>query len=203
MNQILMISDGIFHPPILARRAVQNLLHDLPGFQFNQTDSLNRLPQIDLNLYSAMVLYFHHKQCSPESFALLEMFVSRGGGLLAIHSATASFEDEPQYFKILGGRFLSHGPVEAFTIYPEAGGNLFPGIKQFVVTDELYIHENEPDIVVHFSAELGGQSHPLVWTHSFGQGRVCYIGPGHKTETMKQPQIQEILQRGFLWVTGL
>jgi len=41
-----------------------------------------------------------------------------------------------------------------------------------------------------------------VWTYYYGQGRVCYAVPGHRTETMRDKTYQKILQRGLAWVCG-
>ena len=70
----------------------------------------------------------------------------------AIHSATASFEDQARFTNILGGKFANHGPVEEFEITPIfSESNLFQGIPGFTVKDELYIHDLQPDIEVHFA----------------------------------------------------
>jgi type 1 glutamine amidotransferase len=206
MNDVLLISDGFFHPPFLARRAVRETLETTAGTHFTQVGHLNDLLGLDVERYRAMVLYFHHKQADPEAFAAFERFVRRGGGILAIHSATASFKDQAReergrYFEILGGRFTGHGPVEAFAVQPAGGIDpTFEGIKPFAVKDELYLHDLQPDIRIQFASLHEGELQPLVWTRQEGDGRVCYVGPGHRAQTMQQPPVQAILQRGLLWM---
>jgi type 1 glutamine amidotransferase len=169
----------------------------MDGFAFQHVTSLEKLPA-DLSRYSAMVLYYHRKAISDRALGRLDDFVRGGGGILAIHSATASFKESQRYFEILGGRFIGHGPVENFEVRGRKY-DIFNGIESFSIRDELYIHELQPGIDVHFTIAHDGQESPAVWTHSYGAGRVCYAVPGHTTESMKHPAMQEILRRGLKW----
>jgi hypothetical protein len=122
---------------------------------------------------------------------------------MAIHSATASFKETTDYFNILGGCFTGHGPVAPFKVQPARTMNeAFEGIPAFTVTDELYLHELQQDIRVQFTAKLEGEQVPVVWTHPYGLGRVCYACPGHRTATMRHPGYQEVIRRGIEWVCG-
>ena len=199
--KVLLVSDGIVHPPLLARKALHKTLAELDGFEFRRLRSMEKLPS-DLKDYAAMVIYIHHKEISATALQALDEFVSKGGGILGVHTATASFKQQLGYFEILGGRFTGHGPVEHFQVKPVANSDIFAGIPAFVVKDELYIHELEPGIETHFTATHDGQEIPAVWTHRFGQGRVCYTVPGHRTASLLNPTFQKILQRGLAWVCG-
>lgn len=199
MKRVLLVTDGLFHPPLLARKAFRDALAKVEGCSFSHISSLEKLPA-DLDSYAALVIYIHHKKISEAALAKLDAFVASGGGLLGLHTATASFKKEPRYFKILGGRFTGHGPVEQFSISPKSGTEVFYDIPVFDVVDELYLHELQPDIEVHFTAVHKREKVPVVWTYSYGNGRVVYAGPGHTTETLKNQTYQKLLQQGLKWV---
>jgi type 1 glutamine amidotransferase len=195
MKKVLLVTDGIFHPPFLARKALYKTLANSPlpmgegpgvrdGFEFQHIRSMEKLPS-NLKDFSAIVIYLHHKKISERAVAGLDDFVSNGGGILGIHSATAAFKEQLHYFEILGGRFIGHGPVAPFAVKPIPESEIFAGIPAFTVKDELYIHELQPGITPHFTATHEGQEIPVVWTYHYGQGRVCYAVPGHRTETMR------------------
>ena len=200
MKKVLLVTDGIFHPTLLGRLALHDALKQLEGFSFVHISSLEKLPT-DLNSFSALVLHYHHKKISSSALGRLDNFVKNGGGILAIHAATASFKEALPYFKILGGRFIGHGKVEPFEV-TKVRDDIFGGIENFVVKDELYIHELEPSIEVHFTAKHEGKDIPVVWTYRYGNGKVCYTVPGHTTGTMRNQTYQEVLQRGLEWVTN-
>jgi type 1 glutamine amidotransferase len=201
MKKILLVTDGIFHPPLGARKVLRQTLAQLDGFEFQHIRSMQALPK-DLMDYSALVIYVHHKEISAAALSALDGFASNGGGILGVHSVTASFKQHKHYFEILGGRFTGHGKVEPITILPVIGSDIFAGIPAFTVKDELYIHEFQPGITPHFTSKHAGQDIPVVWTYRYGQGRVCCLVPGHLTRTMQNENIQEILRRGLAWVSG-
>lgn len=199
MKNVLLITDGVFHPPFWGRMILHRTLAQLEGFSFVHLSSLEKLPQ-DLSSFSALVLHYHHKTISDTALARLEIFVKNGGGILAVHAATASFKKTPAYFEILGGRFTGHGAVEHFRV-KRVRDDLFGGLEDFVVKDELYIHELQPGIDVHFTAKHEGRDVPVVWTYRYGAGKVCYAVPGHTTASMHNKTYGQILQRGLKWVT--
>ena len=200
MKKILLVTDGFFHPPLWGRIILHRLLRQMDGFAFEHVHSLEQLPA-DVNKFSALVLHFHHKQISPEALVRLDKFVKNGGGVLAIHSATASFKQNAlSYFEILGGRFIGHGKVELIEVKNQ-NSEIFSGIPTFVVRDELYLHELNDSIQVHFIAKHEGKDVPVVWTNFYGKGKVCYTVPGHTSGSMKNQNYQKVLLRGLEWVT--
>lgn len=202
MNQrILLVTDGIFHPPLIGRIILHRTLKQLQDFSFSHVRSLEKLPA-DLDSFTALVLHYHHNEISPPALTKLDGFVKNGGGVLAIHAATASFKETLPYFKILGGRFIGHGAVEPFLVRNSSQGRIFEGIPDFTVTDELYLHELEPGIEAHFMSQHAGSQVPVVWTYQYGAGMICYACPGHTTGSMKNPAYQEVLRRGLSYVTG-
>jgi type 1 glutamine amidotransferase len=196
---VLLVTDGFFHPPYGGRMALHRALAQMDGLSFRHVRSLERLP-VDLDSFSALVLYYHHKTISTAALARLDSFIRNGGGILAMHSATASFKNEPHYFEIIGGRFTGHGAVENIDV-KQVRDDIFGRIGDFVVKDELYLHDLQPGIETHFAATHAGQEIPVVWTYHYGQGKVCYAVPGHTAQSMKHPAVQEILRRGLKWVT--
>jgi type 1 glutamine amidotransferase len=199
MKKVLLVTDGIFHPPYFGRMALEKNLTELDGFEFQHVRSMEKSPA-NLKDFSALVIYIHHKRISRSALTDLDAFVSGGGGILAIHSATASFKEANLFFEILGGRFIGHGPVEKIEV-KKVKDEIFD-IGDFVIKDELYIHELQPGIDVHFTAKHDGKDIPVVWTYCYGEGKVCYAVPGHTTASMKHPSVQGILQHGLKWVTG-
>lgn len=200
MKKVLLVTDGIFHPTLFGRVALHEALRQLNCFSFIHVSSLEKLPS-DLESFSAIVLHFQHKKISNHAFGQLDNFVNNGGGILAIHAATASFKETMPYFDILGGRFIGHGAVENFEV-KRVRDEVFGGIENFVVKDELYIHELQPGIEVHFTAKHEGTDIPVVWTYQYGKGKICYAVPGHTTGSMRNETYQQVLKRGLMWVTN-
>lgn len=199
-RSVLLVTDGIVHPSLAGRWALNRALRAVPGLCFEQVHSLENLPA-DVERFAALVLYFHHKTLSSSALARLDGHVRQGGGILALHSATASFKDCLPYFEILGGRFIGHGKVEPFEMV-NRGGGAFDDLPNFTMTDELYLHDLSADIQIHFTARHAGQEVPVVWTRHYERGKVCYAGPGHTAGSMNHPVYQDLLRRGLAWVAA-
>ncbi len=204
MKNVLSVSAGWIHPPIRGRRFLRETLQALSGYRFDEVETLAQAVNRDLTNYDALVLYYHHRDDALTEAELnaFRTFVNSGGGVLAVHSATASYKKTPAYFEVLGGRFIGHGPIEPIAIRPSQPDDpIFAGIPPFSVKDELYLHELQPDIRVHFETTHKGRSAPMVWTREPGAGRVCYTCPGHRSASMRVPEVVEIVRRGLAWVS--
>jgi len=202
MHRVILVTKGIEHPTYAGRQILIKSLMNLEGITFNHVNSLDQLPS-DIQKFNSIVLYFHEQKVSNAGLSLFGQFVFEGGGVLAIHSATASFMESPLYFEILGGRFKWHGQIKKFMLTPVAGKNVFKGLPPFFVEDELYIHDLQPGITPHFTTLEGEEEIPMVWTHHYGKGRVCYAAPGHRPETMCHPDYQNLLKKGLSWTLGV
>ncbi|MGD8466252.1 MAG: ThuA domain-containing protein [Anaerolineae bacterium] len=202
-KQVLLVSSGLVHPSFLERFWLRRALRALPDVTLRQVPTLESLLRLPLAQVRGLVLYFHQETISPTALTTLERFVRQGGGLVAVHAATASFKEEDLYFEILGGRFLQHGPVGTFQIAPVSDQDeIFGSIPAFEVRDELYVHEYDAENRVHFYAEVDGERQPMVWTRSYGKGRVVYSCPGHCVSTIRHPAVHDILRRGLAWACG-
>lgn len=198
---VLLVSDGLVHPSLMARFWLRRALIAMPGYRFRRVASLEVLARPPLAPVGAVVLYVHHDTISLPALERLEQFVAGGGGLLAVHSASASFKHEERWFELLGGWFVEHGPIEEFEVRPfRLQGSAFGEIPPFSVRDELYRHEYDPANRVRFYTDVGGEQEPVVWTRSLGSGRVCYCALGHTVRSMRHPQVVQILRRGLAWV---
>jgi type 1 glutamine amidotransferase len=203
VTQLLLVSAGVVHPPYRGRLGLKQTLAAVAGVSLEEVTSLPEALQRPLSGYRALVLYYHYpgEALSAAQLAAFTAFVRDGGGVLAVHSATASYKPAQGYFDVLGGRFVGHGPVQRMEIQPSRpDDDVFGGIEAFAIHDELYLHELASDIQPRFHTVSEGQPVPIVWTREVGHGRVCYVGPGHRSASMSHPAVQEILRRGLGWI---
>ncbi len=203
MNRVLLVSSGLFHPSLPCRLALLGLLGGARRFELVRAASLERLPGLDMERFHALVLYIHQKAISPAALDCLERFVRRGGGLLALHSAAASFKAEARYHALLGGSFFTHGPVERFSVQPgQVEDEIFSQRGLFSLRDERYLHRLASEVRVHYASLAGGKPEPFVWTRLHGAGRVCYCAAGHTLESLRHPAVRRIILEGLAWAAG-
>ena len=201
-KKVLVVTAGIVHPSIKARGCLKRSLRGNSEFEFDFRTGVENLSLLSSGDYSSAIIYLHRKNMSAGAFDALRNFVSGGGGLIGLHSASASFKDNEEYFNILGGKFLSHEEVIEFPVKPEKDEDeIFSGIEEFKIKDELYIHEIRGEIEVHFYTEKNSEKVPVVWTKTYDNGRVCYIEPGHLASSIQNTGVKLLLDKALRWVT--
>ncbi|WBQ04145.1 ThuA domain-containing protein [Kribbella sp. CA-293567] len=143
---------------------------------------------------------------------LLDGFLARGGGVLAIHSSTIAFPGLQTWHQTVGAIWehgkTFHPPLDRTLVHrTEVEHPIAAGLGDFWVEDErysglafvddlviepLYVHEHE------------GVTHPLVWAREHGGGRVVYSALGHDERSYESPEHAELLRRSTEWLrTGI
>ncbi|MFV0252696.1 MAG: ThuA domain-containing protein [Beutenbergiaceae bacterium] len=128
-----------------------------------------------------------------------------GGPVLALHTATNTFYDEPRWPQALGGRWVPgtsmHPPLDVATVrvLPVAHP-ITSGLSDFQVRDERYSHLSlTEDIVPLVSHRHDGLDHPIIWTHQAGAARVVVDTFGHDVDAYG-PTRARLLCREVDWL---
>lgn len=146
---------------------------------------------------------------SPSTHArqALVDFVREGGGLVACHTAVICFDDWPQWGEVLGGSWVwgtSWHPAPAAISANLAGSGhpVLSGIDRLDLVDEVYGDlAVSPHVTVLATAprHLDDPDQPVVWTHTYGRGRVVVNGFGHDVASLRLPQHRQLLLNAVDW----
>jgi uncharacterized protein len=166
---------------------------------------------------------------SPDGEKALYDAVRGGKGFLGMHCAADTFGHhgkrnkgaEDPYIQMIGGEFVSHGPVQE-EVEIEIVDPKFPGIaegfgssgKSFRIKDEWYALKNMPEdlhvIMVQITKgmhsgrnkEYDRPNYPMTWARNYGKGRVFYTSMGHREDVWENPLYQGLLLGALGWATG-
>ncbi len=157
-----------------------------------------------------LVFYLWNKNWSEVRLAQIDQFLARGGGIVALHSATIADKNPEKLAERFG---LAAQPVR--TKYIHAPVNLkinFENVeitrnlpKQIRFLDEPYwpMIGDETSVKAIAVADLDGKAHPQIWTFEKGKGRVFASIIGHYTWTHEDPLYQILMLRGMAWAAGV
>jgi uncharacterized protein len=141
--------------------------------------------------------------------------VRAGTGFAGWHGGIVdSFRNTPRYQLITGGQFIHH-PSEfvEYEVRPAPGRESHPlvaGLPAYGVrTEQYYVHVDPSVDVLAVTdyvedpemPEVLGRVMPVVWTRSFGAGRVFVTTVGHKPDDHDVPEVHETIMRGLTWAT--
>ena len=138
---------------------------------------------------------------SKEEQSLVD-FVEDGKKLLAVHSATVVNEKNTKYIDLIGARFTHHSPYHEFQVKIEnAEHPVTKGLKDFKISDELYVLDREPEGAdVLATTVWEDKVQPMVYTRKYGKGEVLYNALGHNEVSFSNPAFQKLIFQGIKWL---
>jgi len=173
----------------------------------------------------------------------LKAWLEAGGRWYALHGTSSILRlldtglwDAPRwaplFMELLGSQFISHPPIEPYTVtVADPGHPLVEGVEPFDTTDELYHLERHGDLHVLLetdctepgtgfveAADAPG-THPVFYIKQHGAGAVLYLTLGHcrghyDLQPMADwwptvdrcawdlPVFYTLLRRGIAWAKG-
>ena len=176
----------------------------------------------NLNYFDAVVFYTNGSPpLTDQQKRDLLAFVHDGKGFVAVHTATATFYDWPEYGQMVGGYFDNHPwMVVAAPVIVERPD--FPGWAslphELTLRDEMYQYKapysrEQVDVLARLDAgkldltnknvHRADHDFPVAWIRNYGKGRVFSSTLGHTDPSWDDPRVQQIYLEGIKWVLRL
>jgi len=199
---VLFLGDSGHHRPDLR---IQQLIPYLAsqGITIEYTDQQDDLTAEVLKKYDVFMMYGNRTGLTPLQEKALLGFVNSGGGFVAVHSTSASFNDSDAFVSLVGGAFKAHGTGVFKTDRLASNHPVFKNVPNFESWDETYVHiKHNPDKKVLSVRTEGDHEEPWTWVRNQGDGRVFYTAWGHDERTWGKPGFQKLLEQGIRWTAG-
>jgi uncharacterized protein len=141
--------------------------------------------------------------------------VAAGRPVLAFHGGILSYEDWPEYGKLLGFRwhwgYTGHSKYGEYRVKVSTDAHpVVAGVSDYVVHDELYFNVVIPPelpVGVHAKAQFAEWvEFPMVLTAEGatgrcpGAGRTAYLANGHTMQSMEPPAIRRLWLNTLQWL---
>jgi putative membrane-bound dehydrogenase-like protein len=199
---VLFLGDNGHHQPWQRLKVAKPGLAS-QGLEIVYTDQVSDLREEVLSRYDALMIYGNQPRMTDEQLQALLNFIRNGGGLVAVHSASASFQDNEEFVRLVGGAFKSHGEGTFRTVRTQPDHPAVRDLPEVESWDETYVHSKlSPDNVVLAVRRDQHGEEPWTWVRNFGQGRVFYTAWGHDQRTWSNPAFQQLLAQGTKWAAG-
>lgn len=147
-----------------------------------------------------------------EEWEGLNQAVRGGVGIGGVHGGMGdAFRANIQYQWMCGGQFVGHPHVGDYWVRLTDAGKknaITKGLKQrFKYNSEQYYMLVDPgnNVLAETTYTFEGKKStmPVIWTKSWGEGRVFYSALGHVAEEFERyPDVLEMTTRGLLWAAG-
>lgn len=202
----LMLVGGVHHDYDNLSASLANRLNK-QGILCDVITDLNRFAALVPQDYDVLIINTClEKGLAVEQQKAIVSLVHEGVGLVAVHCALWSFQDWPEWRKMIGGLVLKHDPFGEFVVsivdrrHPIAMN--VP--EEFKVTDEAYwVEQRTPDIhtIAQTTAKHGGRNtlEPQAWTTRYAGGRIFVTTLGHDARVQEHPAFLQLLTNGVQW----
>jgi type 1 glutamine amidotransferase len=130
-------------------------------------------------------------------------FVHGGGGFLALHNSQGIYPPGGLYYKLFGGDYGGHPKPYVFTVRVENRTHpVTAGVEDFEVFDEQHTvkYYLDREHLLLRSIARDNLEAPAGWWRELGEGRFCYLAPGHTPDALGHPMMQRLIRNAVNWL---
>ena len=170
--------------------------------------------------YDVVVLYDMWQQIDDTTKADFTKLVASGMGVVALHHCLASYQDWPEYRKIIGGFYYLKpqtvdGSEKPASVYQEGldlkvkvadpAHPVTAGVSaEFAIHDESYgKFDLLPDSHPLLTTDEPSSDKVIGWCRTYGKARVVYLQGGHDHFAYANPEFRKLLANAIRWTAGM
>jgi hypothetical protein len=166
--------------------------------------------------YDVLVLYDYWQDISDDMKSDFVDRLKEGKGLVVLHHALCSYQDWPEYRRIIGGRYyMKKAVVDGVEKEPSTyqHGRHFEirvvdrthpvtqGVEDFEMHDETYKGiDCTADAHPLLTTDDPESSKVIAWSKTYEAARVVFIQSGHDHNAWDNPNYQRLLKQAIRWV---
>ncbi len=175
------------------------------GFDTIISDTLDAFKEHDLTQLDLIVPIWTMGKIEKDQLQPVLEAVKGGVGLAGVHGGMCdAFRNETEWQYMTGGQWVAHpgndGVEYTVEMNPAERSPITEGIPTLHIKSEQYYMHVDPAIRVLATTTFpDGTAMPVVWTKSWGKGRVFYCSLGHHADVIEAPDVLELVTRGMLW----
>jgi len=190
----------------------------LPGIEyqhFQQPKANQKLVRDLAEDFDVLVFYDMWKTISEAEKSAYFKLTQQGKPFLFLHHTIASYQDWPEFEKLLGGKYIEASRAASkeeqsnyehdVWVYSkvENYAAVTVGLKEPRFFDEVYGNVRISDDVI----PLLKTTHPksmetIAWQHKYNNSQVVYIQPGHDYRTYANDEYRKLVEQAIKFLAG-
>lgn len=215
---------GPFHDHIANGKVLADALNSSQEFDVHLGQQEELFVAPGLHSYDILLIYADTYEnplrgnLSAAEWDGLFDFVKSGGGLFALHTASACWMNHNDstsvrfHHEVLNAEFGGHSPYKDYISRPtDPSDPIVKGMAPYVVTDELYhpvVFDLNRSVIFMVADDVAtGQVAVHGLRHTYGSGRVLYFAQGHDMAEFETPEefqgnhaFQAVIVRCLRWL---
>jgi len=167
------------------------------------------------NKYDILVFYHMWQKITDEQAKAFAECISGGKPVVALHHSICAFDDWPEYWNIIGGKYFHKETSFKGKVYQpcsyihdlhfnvKVANTKHPvtkGIVDFPIFDETYKGYYVEDGVTPLLTTDEPSSTPVIgWTKKYGKSKIVVLQSGHDAPTFENPNFRKLLKQAIIW----
>lgn len=166
--------------------------------------------------YDVLVFYHMWQKISDDQAINFAECIREGKPLVVLHHSICAFDNWPEYFNIIGGKYF-HSPTivngkeyaacsyihdihfNVKIVDPE--NPVTKGLKDFEIFDETYKgYYVEDGVTPLLTTNEPSSNNILGWSKQYGKARIVTLQSGHDVPTFENTNFRKLLKQSVEWV---
>jgi type 1 glutamine amidotransferase len=169
--------------------------------------------------YDVLVFYHMWQTITEEQAKVFAACISEGKPLVVLHHSICAYDNWPEYWNIIGGKYFHKETSFKGKIYKpcsyihdlhfnvkvvDAKSPVTKGVRDFEIFDETYKGYYVEEGVTPLLTTDEPSSTPVIgWSKMYGKARVVVLQSGHDVPTFENPNFRKLLKQSIEWVDEL
>ena len=168
--------------------------------------------------YDVLVFYHMWQKITDEQAKIFSDCIKQGKPVVALHHSICAYDDWPEYFNIIGGKYFHKPTTVNGREYPVSSyihdlhfkvkisdpkHPVTKGLADFEIFDETYKgYYVEEGITPLLTTDEPSSTAVIGWTKIYGKARIVTLQSGHDVPTFENPNFRKLLKQSIEWVYG-
>ena len=166
--------------------------------------------------YDVLVFYHMWQTISVGQAKIFADCIRQGKPVVALHHSICAFDDWPEYWNIIGGKYF-HKPttfkgkeyaacsyIHDLHFDVKIADKKHPvtrGLKDFPIFDETYKgYYVEEGVTPLLTTDEPSSTTTIGWAKKYGKSRIVVLQSGHDVPTFENPDFRKLLKQSIIWV---
>jgi len=166
--------------------------------------------------YDVLVFYHMWQKITDDQAILFAETISEGKPVVALHHSICAYDDWPEYWNIIGGKYFHKQTTFNGKDYQPCSyihdlhfkvkvtdpkNPVTKGVSDFEIFDETYKGYYVEEGVTPLLTTNEPSSTPVIgWSKKYGKSRIVVLQSGHDAPTFENPNFRKLLKQSIQWV---
>jgi uncharacterized protein len=167
--------------------------------------------------YDVLVFYHMWQKITPEQAEVFADCIKSGKPVVALHHSICAFDDWPEYWNIIGGKYFhKETTFNGQTYQPcsyihdlhfnvrvsKTKHPVTAGVNDFPIFDETYKgYYVAPDVTPLLTTDEPSSTPVIGWATKYGKSRIVVLQSGHDVPTFENQNFRRLLKQSVIWVS--